>query len=241
MGNDLLNKTRLMVRQNSPAILTGFAVAGTLSTAYYAAKGSFKASRVIEQERLEEAPLKDVVKAVWPCYIPAAVTGTVTVGCIVSAHSMHGRRAAAAVSAYTITEQAFSEYRAKVQDELGSHKEQVLRDDLARDRVANNPAAPSAIIAGDGNVMCCELYTGRYFMSSMENLRQAMNTTNASVVTDYYVTLDTFYDLVGLKSTSESSELGWDSDRLMDLEFSTVLTDEGKPCLAFNYNYIKPI
>ena len=241
MKSDLLNRTRRMLRVNSPQILSGFAVAGVVTTAYYAVKGSFQAAETIQLSAAEDESIQEKAKLVWPHYIPTAVAGTITIGCIVSANSLHGRRAAAAVSAYTITEQAFSEYRAKVREELGNHKEQVLRDDIARNHVESNPASKGVIIAGDGNVLCNELYTGRYFMSNMENLRKAENDINSEIVHGLYATLDSFYDQLGLPHTSTSGELGWDSDRLMELEFSTVLSDDGKPCLAFQYNYIKPI
>lgn len=240
MKSDLLNRTRKMLRTNSPQLLAGLGIIGVVGTGVLAAKGAFDSAKAIKDADAEDANLKDKVKLTWVNYIPAASVGAITIGCITGSTRLHGKRAAAALGAYTITEQAFSEYRNKVREELGAHKEQVLRDDIVREHIADNPAK-GIIIAGDGNVLCCELYTGRYFMSSMENLRQAMNSTNQSVVNNYYVSLNEFYDLIGLPHTATSSELGWDSDRLLELEFSTVLSEDGKPCLAFNYNYIKPI
>ncbi len=75
----------------------------------------------------------------------------------------------------------------------------------------------------------------------METLRKAQNDVNARVVNDMYVTLDEFYDIVGLSHTSNSNNLGWDSTKLMELLFSTVLGEGGEPCLAFEYNYTKPL
>jgi hypothetical protein len=78
-------------------------------------------------------------------------------------------------------------------------------------------------------------------MSDMETLRKAQNDVNMAIFDQIYVTLDYFYSLIGLSTTSHSNELGWDSDRLLELEFSTTLTENGKPCLTFCYNYLKPI
>ncbi len=75
----------------------------------------------------------------------------------------------------------------------------------------------------------------------METLRKAQNDINSQVVNQAYVTLEEFYDLVGLPNTSNASNLGWDSDKLMALQFSTVLSEAGEPCLAFDYNYTKPL
>lgn len=230
-----------MLRHNSPSILAGFAVGGTVVTAYLTAKGSFQAKEIIDRKLTEEATFKDKAELTWPCYIPAAGAGVITIGCIVSSTTLHGRRAAAAVSAYSITEKAFTEYREKVKEEIGAHKEQVIRDDIARAQVDANPSSDRTIIAGSGNVLCCELYTMRYFTSDMEALRKAQNDINSEVMSNLYTSLDEFYDMLGLPHTAHSSDVGWDSDKLMELEFTTVLSDDGKPCLAFNYNYTKPI
>jgi hypothetical protein len=90
-------------------------------------------------------------------------------------------------------------------------------------------------------VLCCELYTRRYFKSDMEALRKAQNDINSKIIHELYVTLDELYNLLGLTSTSVSGNLGWDSDKMLELQFSTVLTENGEPCLAFEYNYLKPL
>lgn len=247
--HSIIFKTKRSLRSNSPSILVGFGVAGTALTAYLAARGSFEASALIREVEKQEGPVlgaKEKIKAytpvVWRCYIPAATSGVATIACIVGSTNIQGKRTAAAVSAYSLTEKAFSEYRDKVKDQIGKHQEQVIRDEVARDHVEKNaPRNGEVIVAGSGNVLCCELYTKRYFMSDMETLRKSQNDINQSIVNTLYVSLDDFYDMIGLPQTSTSSDLGWDSDRLMELEFSTVLSEDGRPCLAFNYNYIKPI
>lgn len=74
-------------------------------------------------------------------------------------------------------------------------------------------------------------------MSDMETLRRAQNTLNDRLLKHDYATLDDFYHLVGLSNTSSSSEIGWKSNRLMELDFTTTLSSDGRPCLAFDYNY----
>lgn len=239
--NNLAQTIQRTLRVKSPYILSGFAVAGVAITGYWAAKGTNQASETIKKKGLDDAPLVEKAKEVWPSYIPAVGAGAVTIGCIIFSTSVHGRRAAAAVSAYAFTETAFSEYRAKVREEIGEHREQTLRDDIVRKQIEQHPASEAVIIAGSGNVLCCELYTRRYFMSDMETLRKAQNDVNSEIMNTLYVSLSSFYDLIELPHTAHSSEIGWDSDKLLELEFSTVLSDDNRPCLAFNYNYIKPI
>lgn len=83
--------------------------------------------------------------------------------------------------------------------------------------------------------------TGRYFVGDMEKLRQAVNEVNAKLLREDYVVIGEFYYILGLQQTSSAGRLGWTSDKLLELEFSTTLTEDNKPCLAFDYNYVKPM
>ncbi len=246
---NILARTTKTLKSNLPEILTALGVSGVVTTSYLTAKASFKASEMIrENETVKGANndrkerIKERTKLVWTLYIPAGVSGTLTIGCIIVSSKANGRRTAAAVTAYSLTERAFSEYREKVVEHIGNNKEQKIRDEVAQDRVSKNlHGSKEVIVVGTGHVMCCELFTQRYFRSDMEKLRKAQNDVNARVVNDMYVTLDEFYDIVGLSHTSNSNNLGWDSTKLMELLFSTVLAEGGEPCLAFEYNYTKPL
>lgn len=239
MISDFIANTNKYTHRHSPVIMTGIGVAGVITTAYLAGVAAWKA-----QASLEDAPADlsttEKAKLTWQFYIPPVVTGTATIGAIAYASRLGAKRTAAAVSAYTITERAFAQYKDKVIEELGPHKEQVIRDDIARDLVSKKDSS-EVIVVGRGEVLCCEMHTRRYFMCDMEHLRRSMNEINAEINNQLYVSLDEFYDLIGLSPTAHSSELGWDSERLMELEFSTVMTEDGRPCLAFDYNYVKPI
>lgn len=239
-----IEKVGQVLHRNSPAILTAAGVTGTVTTAYLAAKAGYQTAQRLEGQPpgwRDKELIKEKLLLVWPLYIPPVASGAVTVAAVVFAGREHAKRTMAAVSAYTFAERAFSEYRDRVVEEIGQHKEQVIRDDLAARVVEKNPHDGNVIHIGEGRVLCCELYTRRYFMSDMETLRRAQNDINEQIINDIYVNLDTFYDTVGLPHTSTSSEIGWDSNKLMELEFSTVLSEDGRPCLAFSYSYIKPI
>ncbi len=243
-----INVTKTL-KSNSPEILTALGVSGLVTTTYLTGKAAFKASSVIDaKESIEgtHSERKERVKAraklTWKLYIPAGISGAFAIGCIVGASKANGSRTAAAVTAYSLTERAFSEYKEKVVEQIGKGKEQTIRDELAQERVAKKPSgSQEVLVVGTGHVLCCELFTHRYFRSDMEALRKAQNDINSHVVNDVYVTIEEFYDLVGLPNTSNSSNFGWDSDKLMELQFSTVLAEGGEPCLAFDYNYTKPL
>lgn len=236
-------------RKNSSSVFAGLGIAGVVATGYLAVRATFKAAEAIQEDEMTggvsddpKRRLKERAELVWPLYIPPVVSAGATVCCILASTRAGHRKAAAAATAYSLSERAFAEYRGKVVEQLGERKEQGVRDAVAQDSVRRNPPDDRAIIVtGSGDVLCCELHTGRYFKSDMETLRRSQNDINAQIMHEYYVTLDEFYSLIGIPGTDNSGAIGWTSDRLMELEFSTAMSESGDPCLTFRYNYVKPI
>lgn len=225
---------------NSPSLLSGLAVSGVVVTAILTGKASFKAAQILEAEKYE-MDLREKVGLVWKAYIPAAGAGAVTVACVISANQIGSRRAAAVAAAYSISEKAFAEYREKVVEKIGEKKAQGIKDEIAQDRVNRNPISTrEVIISGAGEVMCYDQYTDRYFKGSMEAIKKAQNDFNYRLINDGYGSLTEFYDLLGLKGTSFSEEVGWTSEKMMEIAFSTTLSETGEPCLAIDF-YVEPV
>lgn len=244
----ILKQAEKFTTDHSPQILTGIAVAGTISTAYLTGKAAIKAVRMIDVKNVEiykdnrDLPALDnmgKVKLTWKLFIPSVGVGALTVTSCILANQIGTRRAAAMAAAYTISQEAFGEYKEKVLEKLGENKERAVRDDIAQDRVKNNPVTEEKIIiAGGGKVLCYEPYTGRYFMSDMESLKKAQNDLNYMVLNNYYASLSDFYDLIGLDRTKISDDMGWNSDKMLELTFSTVLSDDDRPCMVMDYQVV---
>ena len=231
------------LRRNSPTILTAFGVAGTVTTAVLAARAAhIAAERSADEEPLPEEP-KEKVKVYfernWAYYVPACSTGVVTVGCIIASQKASSRRVAAAQAAFVITERALADYREKVVELLGENKDQKIYDEVIQDRVTADGNKSTHIIVSDGEVLCREEFTGRYFTSDMQKLRKAVNDVNELLIARDYIYLDTLYDMLGLNYTTQSSQMGWRSERLLGFEFSSAITEDGRPCLSFAYEYIE--
>lgn len=246
-GSIVLKRVQHTLMKNSPVLLTAAAVTGVISTTYLAARAGWNANEIIRKDEEANGHIpnrteryKRNAKLVWKEFIPATAAGTVTVVAIVGSNRISGKRAAAAQAAFVLTEHAYSEYRDKVVEEIGEKKDKAIRDKIAEQKVHLTPP-PQSIISGPGIILCCELLTGRYFTSDMENLRRAVNYLNERLLKHDRMTLDDWYHEIGLRPTTMSSDFGWESDRLMELEFSTVMSEDGRPCIAFEYNYITPI
>ncbi len=239
---------RTNVKEHSPIILSAMAGIGVLSTAYLASVASIHAVDIIREDEHINGPYLDSkkklmnrTKLVWKLYIPAGISAASTITCIVGANRVEAKKTIAAQTAFAVSQRVYSDYRDKVIEEFGERKDQSIRDQIADDRVKLTAPDPNVLISGPGNVLCCELFTGRYFASDMETLRKAQNELNRKMLTHDYATFDDFYYLVGLNRTTTSGQIGWKSSKLMELQFSTVLTEDGRPCLAFDYNYTEPL
>ena len=238
---DMLIRANQVIDQNKTSILTSIAISGVIGVIALATKATFEAVEDLHAANLtDDASVKNKVKVVWKRYIPTALVGSATIGCIVGAQKVGTKKAVAAQAAFAVSERLFSEYKEKIVEQIGPKKEQAVRDAIAQDRVTkDNPENKQVIVTGNGTVLCCEGYTGRYFTSDMESLRKAENNINAKLNSHDYASLTDLYYLLKIPETSISDRLGWDSGRLLELEFSTTLTPNGQPCLVFNYNYIK--
>lgn len=239
---------RRNTKEHFPLILSVAAGLGTLTTAYLVGKASFEAAELIKEYENDNGinpdkkeRLMERTKLVWKLYLPAAASATSTIICIVGANRVEVKKTLAAQTAFAVSERVYSEYRDKVIEEYGERKDQSIRDKIADDRVKATEPSSEVIIAGAGNVLCCEMFTGRYFTSDAETLRKAQNDLNQKMLAHDYASLNDFYYIINLPSTSVSSQIGWKSGKLMNLEFSTALTEDNRPCLTFDYNYIAPL
>lgn len=255
----MLKTAQAFVSKRSPEILTGIGIVGMCTTVVLAVKATPKAMELIEEEkdrqndvlyleavekghekfaRVDRLKPVEVVKVAWKPYIPAAVTGVVSIACIVGASSVNARRQAALYSAYKLSETAFAEYKDKVVETIGEKKEKVVKDKVAAKKVEENPVSNNTVIVTEkGNTLCYDAAAGRYFRSDIDKIKAAVNEINRRMVYDQYVSLNEFYDELGLEHTDLGNELGWNLDKgLVDVDFSSQIADDGTPCIVISYN-----
>ena len=239
---NLMSNTRQFVSKRSPEILTGIGIAGMITTTVLAVRATPKALQLIEEKKNEDwvdelSPL-EVVKAAWKPYVPAAVTGIASVACLIGASSVNAKRNAALATAYKLSETALSEYREKVIETIGEKKEKTVRDKVAEERVKKNPVSKSeVVVTNNGTTLCFDPISARYFKSSIDKIKRAENELNKQMLHDIsgYVSLNDFYDELGLDHTSVGDDLGWNVDRLIDISFSSQLNDNGEPSVVLDY------
>lgn len=240
-----INIAERFIIDNSPTLLSGIAVTGTIGVAYLTGKATFKAAELIGQElnerdlREQNPPFetKDMVKLVWKCYIPPALLVVGTGVCIVAANHINARRMAALAAAYKISEKQINEYKDKVLEKFGDKREAEVRSEIAQDLVMKNPPGEKIFNAFGSDTLCLDKWTGRYFYSDMQTIRAAENDINKGLFkgSERAVTLADFYENIGLQAPRCAEEVGWNADASMDLTFDTVMTPDGVPCLVVDF------
>lgn len=241
---------KFLANQNSPVILAGVAVTGTVATAYLTGRASFKAAKIINELEVmhtehrnhngpddENAPMSRVekVREVWRLYLPPVAIGITTIAAIIVAHRINSKRLAALAVASGISERALQEYKEKVVQKLGETKARNLRDEIAQDRVSNQPLGREIILAGTGDVLCFDMTTGRYFVSSVEDIKRAENKINHELNNFMSASLSQFYDEIGLPPTTYSDNVGWNGNNQVEIHFSTVMSPDNRPCVAIDF------
>ena len=240
--SDFINSAKSAIVKHSPEILTGMGIAGMVTTAVLAVKATPKALDLIrdreDELEVEKLPVGEIVKTTWKCYIPAVSTCVLSAACIIGASSVHTKRNAAIAAAYKLSEKALIEYKDAVIETIGEKKELEVRDKMAEKRIEKDPVSKTEVIITDkGTSLCYDSISGRYFKSDIETIKRAENVINKQLLSDMYVSLNDFYDEIGLDFTKVGRELGWSVDEgLIEIHFSSQLADDGTPCLVVEYH-----
>jgi Family of unknown function (DUF6353) len=255
MNIEWLNQLGHVTKRNSPAILSGAAIAGVIITAALAVRATPRAVESIadtkdkkiydraDQEQIavtthDQANLSilEVIKATWVHYLPAGVAGAATIACIAGANKIGMQRNAALVAAYTLVDRQMREYKDHVVDAIGAGKEEKIREVVAQKQIESTPLPSKEIILASGSdTLCFETYTGRYFRSDIEKIRRAENEINFRIGNDMYASLNEFGDEIGLEHTDVGDEVGWNIEHRVKIAFTSHLHPDGIPCLAFSY------
>jgi hypothetical protein len=241
---------QVVLKKRSPEILTGIGIAGMVTTTAMAVRATPKAILILNEEECRrsktatsDAPSTneigklDVVKLTWKCYIPSAITGTMSIACLVFASAENAKRNAALATAYSLSESVLRDYQEKVIETIGEKKEQGIRDAIAKDKIERNPVSnQSIIITNKGDTLCYDDISGRYFKTDIDRLKKIENELNRQMLDERYISLNDFYYELGLEGIGVGNDLGWCvDDGFIDLYFTSQLTPDDTPCLVINY------
>lgn len=241
-----VNTARNIITANSPVLLVGTAVAGVVSTGVLAARGGYKARGIIDEAegRYRDVPtdqeLTTVEKAqlTWPQYAVPAVTGASAIASVVGVHTIHSKRHAALAGLYAVTAGKMDDMRDKAEELLGSKKTQAFNDALGQKAVDNNPIINhEVIVLPGGSELMHDDWSGRWFMGSVPIIEKAMYEVNLLLTEGQEVSLNEYYDHVGLDPIPMGTSFGWSAGNKIEPRFGAVSTNEKEPRGAVSVSF----
>ena len=219
--SNFLNQAKLYCKRNGSTILTCVGGVGVVATSVLAVKATPKALKAIEEaENMKGEALTriEVVKVAWKPYIPAVVTGVGTLTCMFGANVLNKCHQAALVSAYTLIDSSFKEYKQKLKELYGEEAHEKIEEAIAAEKAKNVGVNAPGIISNNAlyvDEKCGDTrlfydnYGDRFFEATLEQVISAEYHTNRNYVLRGYTILNELYEFLGLEPTDYGNEVGW--------------------------------
>lgn len=214
----------------------GIGVVLTTVTAIKATPKALEAIVEAEKQKTEELTTIEKVRVIGPKYIPTILIGTGTIACIFGANIMNKRHQAALISAYTLVDSSFKQYKEKLKELYGDEMHNEIVNSIAVEKVDRDWTVHAGYFGeycdltaekacGD-SVLFYEENSGRYFESTIEQVISAEYHLNRNYILRGYSYLNEMYEFFGLETTDYGSVLGW------------APTDEGEYWIEFNHRKV---
>ena len=238
----ILKQSEKLLKKHSPEILTGLGLMTLASSVVLAVKATPKALWVIEHEEIEKAhPLstKEKVKVAGKLYIPAAAAFVAGSACIIGASSIHLHRNAALAAAASVADATFKSYREVVSEKIGEEAEKDIHKEVAAKKMEEHSPETKIINLphGDDATWCYDPLVDRYFWSTRNVIENAVNVFNRQMRYDMRLSVNEWFDTLGLDHAALADDLGWDIDTngYLELTYDSRLDKTGKPALVLVY------
>lgn len=200
-------KTKLYLKRSSPMILTVVAAAGVIGTSIMSVKATLKAIPILDKEKEDkegELTRVEIVRLAGPSYIPAAMLGVSTVICIFGANALNKKQQAALTSAYALLDNTYKDYKKKVRELYGDDADTKVREGLCKEKYEKTDTN----IFGEKQLFYDD-FSGRYFESTIEEVKDAEYHFNRNFILRGYATLNEFYDFLSIPKVKNGEVLGW--------------------------------
>ena len=196
------------LRKHGGTLLAIGASVGVVLTAIETGKATIKAEKLVELNKdVPEYGMKEKVKDCWQFYIPAAVLGAGTIGCIIGSNMLSRKEIASLSAAYVALGKSYQQYRRQVAERIGTEAE---ADILENSKVEEKPAEE------DKKLLCYEPFSNRYFHATEAELYDAFYQVNRDFNLNGEVSINNLYSYLGLDYLPEKDDMGWCSDYMIN-------------------------
>lgn len=239
--SNFINRATESAKTHSPELLAAAAVLGVATTGVFA----YRAGRQYGQAEIEATHIlnpnghvltgKEKFEMGWRNLVLPFSSGLITSVAVIGGTTILRRRNTALLSAVALSEAAFREYRDKAIEVGGKTKDKKVVDAIAQDQV-DATENREILFVGDGNVLCFDRLTGRYFESNKPELERAEIEINRQILGQMYASQNDWYERIGLDRVSDGDNVGWNNDNPLEVEFSAIFKND-KPVMAIGYRF----
>lgn len=211
-------KSKLYLKRHSPTILTCIAAAGVIATAVTAVKVTPKALNLLDDaknERDEELNKFEIIKTAGPLYIPSIVIGVSTIVCIFSANILNKKQNAALISAYSLLNSSYKEYKNKISELYGEDADRTIRNAIVDEKfiAINN----GSVNENDEKFIFYEEQHDSFFEMSMADFYHSIYHFNRNFTIRGFALLNELYKFLGIDTLPSGDVLGWSIDEFYDV------------------------
>lgn len=250
LANVISHGIRLARRQiveHAPQALKIAGAAASVTSVVMLCKASYNYRGVRDRRRYSWAAAtteerKEIVTTIAKLYGPGIVVGIGGIACLLMSGRLTRKKQIALESAYVMLSESANTYQQKVIERLGEDAHRDILQEMAdedRHGLPEEPPAGAYYAQGNGDTLVYDRVTGRMFWSSPQHIREAESTVVKRCADEMYVTLNTFYEELGLPDYSFVGDaIGWDLEKCPpDIVFRSMLEDD-RPVLVLNYSTV---
>lgn len=218
-------------------IAVGIASSGTVATAILAAKGGAKLAT-----KLGDTTRKDILRA----YGPPTATGALVlaaIGYLGFSTTDLSNKLLKEIAAHALTmaaeRKALEALEKKGKELIGPKKTQLLKDEYvnAEQQAHAGPSGQTYVeeTHEDGDTLCFDRFSARYFRSSAEFIRQCENLVNQDINHGAVITMDDIHEQLGLESTTVGHMFQNVQNELVRVQFTSTMTRGDCQCLNVDW------
>lgn len=244
--NHIFKSIITIVNKNAPTILTAIGAAGVVGTAATAIELSPKAKDILDDN--PDADGLEKVQLTWKYYLPIVAMSSASICCMAFANHISLRRYSALGAAYLLKETDFNNYKEEAEKLLGKKKTKELQEAQAKKAIESNPIEDESLIwnTGNGNTLCYDYYSGRYFRSSIEAIKKAQNYINERILKEDKIFLNDVYDELSLPHIGLGDHVSFNmrEDGMIEFAIESTIAENDQPCVVLDfkphpsYNYV---
>lgn len=227
---------QMLLSKNAPDILLTAGVVSIIGGGILAIKQTPKALKILENKK--EDPTIEKAKSLAPLYVAPVVLTGMGISSIVCSRNMTNKKIAAMATAYTVSETALRTYREKVRDLVDPEKYEEIKKEVANETLKNNSIQNKEVfITSKPDSLIYDEASGRYFKGNIDDIKQTVNLLNKRMMNDMTVTLNEFYNEIGLDPIKLGIDMGWSIDHdLIEVTFTGSIADNNEPCIVMQYD-----